>query len=512
MKRAMFFTSLVTIASAGALVVAQQTSVVPQPRADALPAPGTGSPKLSRTIPKPDGVMPTVPAGFTVTTYAELMTPRMMVYAPNGDLFVSSPAANTIVVLRDANNDGRFEACSVFAAGEIPGAGRGGRGLPPPPPLAVPPGCSGPLTNPNVPPAPPAQPAAPPGPPPAVGGQAPGGAAPGGGAPRAGGPPPQGAGGFGGGRGGPAVLGANAPACAPPPEFVQKGPGELRAPFGLAFHDGYLYVGNTASLVRYKYANGDLKAQGEPEKLMNLPAGGHSTRNVIFNRAGTKMYIAVGSSSNNDAGEDCRRAAILEFNPDGSGFRVYASGIRNPVGLALQPGTDIIWTAMNERDNLGDDLVPDYATSVKDGGFYGWPYSYIGKNYDPRYVGAFPDLVNKALVPDVLIPAHSAALGITFYTGNQFPQRYRNGGFVALHGSWNRSVAAGYKVVFFPMTNGKPGPLEDFLGGFLSSTGANGTPIEKFGTPVGVTVARDGSLLVSDDAANRIWKISAARK
>jgi glucose/arabinose dehydrogenase len=509
MKRVLFLASLMTLASAGALVMAQQTSVAPQPRADALPAPGAASPKPSQTIPKPDGLMPTVPAGFTVTTYAELMTPRMMVYAPNGDLFVSSPAANTIVVLRDANNDSRFEACSVFAAGEIPGAGRGGRGLPPPPPLAVPPGCPGPLTNPNVPPAPAAAPA---GPPPAAGGQAPGGAAPGGGAPRAGGPPPQGAGGFGAGRGGPAVLGANAPACAPPPDFVQKGPGELRAPFGLAFHDGYLYVGNTASLVRYKYANGDLKAQGEPEKLMNLPAGGHSTRNVLFNRAGTKMYIAVGSSSNNDAGEDCRRAAILEFNPDGSGFRVYASGIRNPVGLALQPGTDIIWTAMNERDNLGDDLVPDYATSVKDGGFYGWPYSYIGKNYDPRYVGAFPDLVNKALVPDVLIPAHSAALGITFYTGNQFPQRYRNGGFVALHGSWNRSVAAGYKVVFFPMTNGKPGPIEDFLGGFLSSTGANGAPIVKFGSPVGVTVARDGSLLVSDDASNRIWKISAARK
>jgi glucose/arabinose dehydrogenase len=308
------------------------------------------------------------------------------------------------------------------------------------------------------------------------------------------------------------VLGANAPACAPPAEFVQKGPGEISAPFGLAFHDGYLYVGNTASLVRYKYSNGDLKAQGEPEKLMSLPAGGHSTRNILFNRAGTKMYLAVGSQSNNDAGEDCRRAAILEFNPDGSGFRVYAEGIRNPVGLALQPGTDIIWTAMNERDNLGDDLVPDYATSVKEGGFYGWPYSYIGSNYDPRYVGAFPDKVKKAIVPDVLIPAHSAALGITFYTGNQFPQRYRNGGFVALHGSWNRSVASGYKVVFFPMNNGRPGPIEDFLGGFLSSTGENGSGIDTWGRPVGVTVARDGSLLVSDDGSNRIWKISAARR
>jgi glucose/arabinose dehydrogenase len=290
---------------------------------------------------------------------------------------------------------------------------------------------------------------------------------------------------------------------------VKREPGTLAAPFGLAFHDGYLYVGNTASLVRYKYANGDLQAQGEPEKLMDLPAGGHSTRNIVFNRAGTKMYVAVGSQSNNDAGEDCRRAAILEFNPDGTGYRVYASGIRNPVGLALQPGTDIIWTAMNERDNLGDDLVPDYATSVKDGGFYGWPYAYIGKNYDPRYVGAFPELVNKTIVPDVLIPAHSAALGITFYTGTQFPQRYRNGGFVALHGSWNRSIASGYRVVFFPMNNGRPGPIEDFLTGFLASDGSNGSPIAQWGRPVGVLTSRDGALLVSDDSGNKIWKISA---
>jgi glucose/arabinose dehydrogenase len=223
------------------------------------------------------------------------------------------------------------------------------------------------------------------------------------------------------------------------------------------------------------------------------------------------MFIAVGSSSNNDAGEDCRRAAILEFNPDGSGFRVYASGIRNPVGLALQPGTDIVWTAINERDNLGDDLVPDYATSVKEGGFYGWPYSYIGSHYDPRYIGSFPDLVKKAIVPDVLIPAHSAALGMTFYTGNSFPQRYRNGGFVALHGSWNRSVAAGYKVVFFPMNDGRPGPIEDFMTGFVTDTGADSPNIETWGRPVGVTVAPDGALLVSDDGGNRIWKVSAAK-
>jgi len=450
----------VVVAVTGALV-AQQNTVLPQPNASKLPAPTTASPKPSRGGTRPEGVNPSVPAGFTLSTYAELPAPRMMVYAPNGDLFVSSPGTNTITVLRDANNDGTFEARETYAGGAPPqrggppagGGGGGGRGA----------------------------------------GRA------------AGGPPP----GFGQP---PAVLGANAPACMPPPNFVEKGPGTLAAPFGMAFHDGYLYVGNTGSLVRYKYTNGDLKAQGEPEKLMDLPTGGHSTRNVIFNRAGTKMYVAVGSQSNNDAGEDCRRAAILEFNPDGSGYRVFASGIRNPVGLALQPGTDTLWTAMNERDNLGDDLVPDYATSVKDGGFYGWPYSYIGSNYDPRYVGAFPDLVKKALVPDVLFPAHSAALGITFYTGNQFPQRYRNGGFVALHGSWNRSVASGYRVVFFPMANGKPGPIEDFLTGFLSSDGSNGSPITQWGRPVGVLTARDGSLLVSDDSGNKIWKISAAKK
>jgi glucose/arabinose dehydrogenase len=444
--------ALIACAALVAVVNGQQNTVVPQPQANALPAPGAASPKPSRSTPRPDGLMPSVPAGFTVTTYAELPSPRMMVYAPNGDLFVSSPGTNTITVLRDANDDGTFEARGVYAQG-----------------AAAPPRGGG------------------------------GGAAAG---RRAGGPPP----GFGAP---PPALGASAPACTAPPEFVKREPGTLAAPFGLAFHDGYLYVGNTGSLVRYKYANGDLMAQGEPEKLMDLPTGGHSTRNIIFNRKGTKIYVAVGSQSNNDAGEDCRRAAILEFNPDGSGYRVYASGIRNPVGLALQPGTDIIWTAMNERDNLGDDLVPDYATSVKEGGFYGWPYSYIGKNYDPRYVGAFPELVNKAIVPDVLIPAHSAALGITFYTGNQFPQRYRNGGFVALHGSWNRSVASGYKVVFFPMNNGRPGPIEDFLTGFLASDGSSGTAITQWGRPVGVTVARDGALLVSDDSGNRIWKISA---
>ncbi|MGH9254189.1 MAG: PQQ-dependent sugar dehydrogenase [Vicinamibacterales bacterium] len=434
------------------VLAAQRNSTVPQPQAGRLSAITPPRPNRGAIVDKPADLMPGVPAGFSVSVYAELQAPRMMVYAPNGDLFVSSPATNSITVLRDANNDGVFEARSVYAQGAPP-AGRGGGAAPPPPqpqaPAVVNPAINGPL------------------------------------------------------------LGASAPACVPPPAFNNRGPGTVAAPFGMAFHDGYLYVGNTGSLVRFKYSNGDLQAQGEPEKLLDLPVGGHSTRNIVFNRAGTKLYLAVGSQSNNNAGEDCRRAAILEFNPDGSGYRVYASGIRNPVGLALQPGTDIVWTAVNERDNLGDDLVPDYATSVKDGGFYGWPYSYIGQNNDPRYVGAFPDLVQRASVPDVLVPAHSAALGIAFYTGTQFPQRYRNGGFIALHGSWNRSVASGYKVVFFPMNDGRPGPIEDFLTGFIVSDGSGGEQLSRWGRPVGVAGAPDGSLLVSDDGGHRIWKIRA---
>jgi len=455
MKSPVLATAAVAAITTGALF-AQQNSTAPQPRASTLPAVGPAQPKPSRTVPRPDGVLPKVPDGFTVSVYAELQAPRMMVYAPNGDLFVSSPSANRITVLRDANNDKRIaeNEKSVFAQGPPP-PGRGGGGAPPPPAgaaRAVNPTINGPL------------------------------------------------------------LGAAAPPCtAPPADFANKGAGQIAAPFGLAFNNGYLYVGNTSSLVRLKYASGFFKAISEPEKLMDLPAGGHTTRNVIFNRAGTKMYVSVGSQSNNNAGEDCRRAAILEFNPDGSGYRVFASGIRNPVGLAWQPGTNALWTAMNERDNLGDDLVPDYATSLQDGGFYGWPYSYIGKNPDPRYQGAFPDLVNRAIVPDVLLPAHAAALGITFYDGTQFPQRYRNGAFVALHGSWNRSVAAGYKVVFFPMTNGRPGPIEDFLSNTLVSNGENGSAIETWGRPVGVTVASDGALLVSDDGSNVIWRVSATK-
>jgi glucose/arabinose dehydrogenase len=438
-------------AAVASVVVAQQNSVHPQPRADTLPSPGKATANPGRRVPQPEGTLPKVPAGFSVASVAELRGARMMAYAPNGDLFVSSPSTNSIFVLRDADNDGVFEARGVFADGKTAPA-------PDPPPSATD-GRPAPVL---------------------------------------------------GVLEGPQSLVPNPPACTTIPfDNARPGPGGLRLPFGLAFHGGYLYVGNSDSIVRFEYRSGDLEARRTPEKLLDLPTGGHSSRNIVFNRAGTKLYVAVGSASNSDAGEDCRRAAILEANPDGTGARIYASGIRNPVGLALEPGTDVVWTANNERDNLGDDLVPDYATSVKDGGFYGWPYSYIGRHYDPKYVGAFPDLVGRAIVPDVLLPAHSAPLGITFYTGSRFPPRYRNGGFVALHGSWNRTVASGYRVVFFPMMNGKPGPVEDFLTGFLASTGENGTPVEQWGRPVGVAVAPDGALLVSDDSGNRIWRITA---
>ncbi len=279
----------------------------------------------------------------------------------------------------------------------------------------------------------------------------------------------------------------------------------LNGVFGMAIHDGYLYLGRTDSIIRYKYKDGDTQAQGTPEKLVDFPTGGHSTRTIVFSRDGKKMYVAVGSMSNKSDGEDPVRAAINEYNPDGTGHRIFASGLRNPVALTLYPGTDTIWTSVNERDTLGDDLVPDYITSVKDGGFYGWPYSYIGSNYDPEHKGKRPDLVARAIVPDVLIPAHSAAVGLTFYTGTQFPERYRNGAFIGLHGSWNRSKLAGYRIAFVPFQNGKPaGPLEDFVTGWILNGGNPGTA---WGRPVSPYVAKDGSLLITDDVANKIWRV-----
>jgi glucose/arabinose dehydrogenase len=415
-----------------------------------LPAPSEAKPNFGTVVARPDGAMPKVPAGFTVDLYADnVPNARMMVYAPNGDLFVSQPSQNAVMILRDSNKDGVPDERFVFAQGAPPpAAGRGG----------APGGGSGRGAG---------------------GGSGRGAGAPGGGAP-----------------GGPGARGP-----APDPNIA-----EMTQPFGLAFQGGYLYVGNTNSIARYKYTTGDTKASGPGEKLRDLNGGGnHSTRNVLFSRDGKKMYVSVGSANNIDetgTGNE-RRAMIQEYNPDGTGYRVFASGLRNPVGLALQPATNTLWTAVNERDNIGDDLPPEYTTSVKDGGFYGWPYSYIGSHVDVRVPQREPDLVKRAIVPDVLIPAHSAPLGIAFYTGMQFPQRYRNGLFVALHGSWNRSTTNGAKVIFVPFTNGKPGAIEDFLTGFVVDPSAN----SKWGRPVGVTVTPDGALLVSDDGGNRIWRI-----
>ncbi len=287
----------------------------------------------------------------------------------------------------------------------------------------------------------------------------------------------------------------------------------LDKPFGMAVQKigetTWFYVGNTGSVVRYKYTAGQTKIEGDPEKLLEVPIGGHSTRDVLFSRDGKKMYLSVGSLSNVDEGEDPRRAAINEYNPDGSGHRIFASGIRNPVGITWNPVNGQLWTAVNERDLLGDDLVPEYATSVKDGGFYGWPDSYMGQNLDPRVKNPRKELVARAIVPDVLIEPHSAALGIVFYTGRMFPREYQGDAFVALHGSWNRARRSGYKVIRIPFANGKPeGGYENFLMGWVPDDTGQGV----WGRPVGVTMIRDGSLLVVDDGGKKVWRVTYTGK
>lgn len=280
----------------------------------------------------------------------------------------------------------------------------------------------------------------------------------------------------------------------------------LNRPFGLAFGHGFLYVGNTDAVVRFPYRSGDTTATAAPQKIADLPPGGHWTRNLIFSRDGKKLYVAVGSRSNvSDESATPMRAAITEMNPDGSGQTLYASGLRNPVGLAWNPVTGALWTSVNERDGLGDDLVPDYVTEVRRGAFYGWPFSYIGRNPDPRRKGENDSLAAKAVVPSVLIQAHSAALGVVFYDGKMFPERYRGGAFVALHGSWNRAQRTGYKVIHVPFRNGKPsGGYDDFAAGWAPDSASRTV----WGRPVGLLVLQDGSLLVSDDGANVIWRVT----
>ena len=284
----------------------------------------------------------------------------------------------------------------------------------------------------------------------------------------------------------------------------------LTRPFGMAFWRDYLYVGNQNSLVRFKYKPGQTKAESEPEKLLDLPgAPGHWTRNVIFNPAGTKMYVAIGSASNVDAGGDPIRAAINEYNPDGTGHRIYASGTRNPVGLAFNPTTQQLWAAVEERDLIGEDLVPEYVTSIKEGGFYGWPYAYIGQHEDPRRHDERPDLVAKAIVPDVLIQAHSAVLGMIFYEGNMFPADCQGDAFVALHGSWNRTLRTGYKIIRIRFNNGKPvGGYDDFVTGWMLGEDKP----EVWGRPVGLLALKDGSMLITDDGGNKIWRVTYSKR
>jgi glucose/arabinose dehydrogenase len=366
-----------------------------------------------RVVKRPEGAWPKAPEGFEVTEFATgLSEPRVIVRAPNGDLFLAESRANRVRVFRDADNDGKPEVNQVFATG-------------------------------------------------------------------------------------------------------------LSRPFGIAFYPPgpeptHVYVGNTGSVVRFPYHNGDVKATGEQEVIVkDIPSGreqvgggGHWTRDLEFSADGKILFVAVGSRSNvSDDSSEKRRADILAFDPDGKNERVYASGIRNPVGLAKQPGTGQLWTSVNERDLLGDHLVPDYITHVEEGGFYGWPWYYIGPNQDPRHKGKHAELKDKTIVPDVLVQSHSASLDLIFYDGQQFPADYRGEIFASEHGSWNRARRTGYKVIRVPMKDGKAtGEYEDFLVGFVTPEG------NVWGRPVGVAVATDGSLLVTDDGSQTVWRVAYVGK
>jgi glucose/arabinose dehydrogenase len=366
-----------------------------------------------RVVKRPEGAWPKAPEGFVVAQFADGLTePRVIVRAPNGDLFVTESRAGRLRVLRDADGDGKPELNEIFAT-------------------------------------------------------------------------------------------------------------RLERPFGIAFYPPgpepeFLYVGNTGSVVRFPYRNGDTRARGEAEMIvMNIPTGrervgggGHWTRDLQFSPDGKTLYVSVGSRSNvDDDASEKRRADILAFDPDGKNERTFASGIRNPVGLAIHPKTGQLWTSVNERDGLGDNLVPDYITHVEEGGFYGWPWYYIGPNQDPRHQGKHPELKEKVIVPDVLLQSHSASLDMTFYDGAQFPAEYRLDAFAAEHGSWNRARRTGYKVIRVPMNDGKAsGEYEDFLVGFVTDEG------NVWGRPVGLAVAADGSLLVTDDGSGTIWRVAYTGK
>ncbi|MFD1257509.1 PQQ-dependent sugar dehydrogenase [Mucilaginibacter terrae] len=288
---------------------------------------------------------------------------------------------------------------------------------------------------------------------------------------------------------------------------------DLNRPFGMAVVGRYFYVGNTDGLWKFPYSPGDTRITKPGTRILKLPAGGynnHWTRNLLVSKDSTKIYITVGSGSNvaeHGIANEARRANILEVDLDGRNEKIYASGLRNPVGVRFFPGTNTIWTAVNERDELGDELVPDYLTSVKQGGFYGWPYAYFGTHEDPRRKGERPDLVKTTLVPDVALGPHTASLGLDFYEGDGFGAKYKNAAFIGQHGSWNSSKLVGYKVVAIPFSGTKPGKPEDFLTGFVANAAKN----EVYGRPVGIATNKDGSLLVADDSGNKIWRVSAEK-
>jgi glucose/arabinose dehydrogenase len=409
----------------------EDTTVTTKTGAVDLPAPDTNAAKskFSKVIGWPEGKTPVAPEGFVVTKFASnIKSPRNTYIAPNGDVLVAlsnsersaaesvantvtgkaksevpGKSANTILLYRDDNKDGKPETVTTFLNG-------------------------------------------------------------------------------------------------------------LNQPFGMLIIGNSFYVANTDGLWQYPYKTGDTKITATGKKILSLPAGGynnHWTRNLITNADKSKIYVTVGSGSNvgeNGMENEIRRANILEINPDGTGEKIYASGLRNPVGIDWAPSTNMLWTAVNERDGLGDDLVPDYITSVKQGAFYGWPFSYYGQNEDPRLKGKNPEMVKKAIAPDVAVGAHTASLGLAFYKATKFPQKYQGGAFIGQHGSWNRSAISGYKVAFVPFKDGKPtGKPEDFLTGFVS----NADKAEVYGRPVGVTLTPDGALLVADDVSGVIWKVAA---
>ncbi len=291
----------------------------------------------------------------------------------------------------------------------------------------------------------------------------------------------------------------------------------LKQPFGLAFYPPgpqprFLYIANTNGIVRVPYENGDLRAKGTPEPIASLSSGGrlegggHWTRDIIFSRDGKRLFASVGSKTNVDEKNnpiENERARIFVLNPDGSDKHPYATGLRNAVGLAINPATGDLWASVNERDGLGDDLVPDYITHVREGGFYGWPWFYLGNHPDPRHKeNPHTELAPKVILPDVLLQAHSASLKMIFYTGSQFPEEYRGDAFAAFHGSWNRKPRTGYKIVRVPFRDGKPeGGYEDFVTGFLLPDG------NVWGRPVGLTISKSGSLIFSEDGNGTLWEV-----